>query len=117
MEQFKEILEALKKLQDQQNQLITKMQSMTSEPPSGIVLSAFSFLFEGENNDYDKEYEDYISDSKIRVEELTIQERLSQLEAKIHGLINKQQDQDKLIDRLTALITTLEARMNLIQTN
>lgn len=111
MEQFKEILEVLKKLQDQQYQLIIKMESMTSEPSSGIVSSAYDFLFEGENNDYDSEYADYISNCNKNVKELTIQERLSQLEAKILALYDKQQDQDKLIDRLSALSTRLEARI------
>lgn len=74
MDQFKEILEVLKKLQDQQYQIITKIESMTSEPSSGIVSSAYDFLFEGENNDYDSEYSDYISNCNKNVKEPTIQE-------------------------------------------
>jgi len=112
MEQFKEILEALRKLQDQQDQLIIKMESMTSDPSSGIVSSAYDFLFVGENNDFDVEYADYISDSSINAE-LTIHERLTQLEAKIQELYNKQQDQDKIIDWLSAYTTRLEAQLRI----
>ncbi|MGF9906132.1 hypothetical protein [Brevibacillus porteri] len=111
MNQFIEILEVLKKLQNQQCQLITKMESMTSEPSSGLVSSAYDFLFEGENNDYDSEYSDYISDCYLNVKELPIQKRLFELEAIIQALYDKQQDQDKLIDRLSDLLTRLETRI------
>ncbi|MFF0828155.1 hypothetical protein ACFYU8_14820 [Brevibacillus sp. NPDC003359] len=111
MDQFKDILKVLKKLQDQQYQLINIIESMTSEPSSGIVSSAYDFLFERENNDYDREYSDYISNCNINIKELTIQERLSEREATIQALYDKQQDQDKLINRLSALSTRLETRI------
>lgn len=88
MKQMKEILDGLKELKTMQDELIAKIDGMTTENPSVVVVP---------NNT------------------TTVEERISKLEEKVLEIRGKQYEQDQLIDRLFALTTRLEARINLIQ--
>jgi len=120
---------------------VSLVSSRNSVNPPLILSSAFDFLFEGENNDYDEEYKDFIdSDELIQKSKLlsekvretqiytnelfdkyfsdkankttgTVEERLVKLEENTLQIQSKQLEQDTIIDHMTILTTRLEAKI------
>lgn len=63
--------------------------------------TAFDFLFENQNKQYDEEYKDYIED-------ICFEGRLSKLESQMEMIQQNLNEKDSLIEHLIAVTTRLQ---------